>query len=296
VEEVEFEDPTEDVAAATEGGNAPVPPLAAREFRGQLNRTWRISSFSSLIAGSETEHDRDADDRPRVEQESLRGFHAFPRGAKAGVCVHEIFEVLDFTDDRAIDPLVAQKLRDHQFYSPEQAASVAEGVRRTLVAPLAGTELHRLPIPRTLRELEFHLPAALLGPGQLAEFTGSGLHFEPRRGILKGYIDLVFEHDGRFHFVDWKSNWLGPTHEDYTQAGMGAEMDRKFYGLQRRLYHVALHRFLQLRLPGYSPEKHLGGGHYLFVRGITPGRPELGIVSAPADPAELEKLERLFPS
>jgi exodeoxyribonuclease V beta subunit len=34
------------------------------------------------------------------------------------------------------------------------------------------------------------------------------------------------------------------------------------------LYSVALHRFLRWRLPGYSPERHLGGVLYLFVRGM----------------------------
>jgi exodeoxyribonuclease V beta subunit len=30
---------------------------------------------------------------------------------------------------------------------------------------------------------------------------------------------------------------------------------------------VALHRFLARRLPGYSPERHLGGICYFYVRG-----------------------------
>jgi exodeoxyribonuclease V beta subunit len=40
------------------------------------------------------------------------------------------------------------------------------------------------------------------------------------------------------------------------------------YPLQLLLYSVALHRFLRWRLPGYVPEQHLGGGLYLFVRGM----------------------------
>ena len=40
------------------------------------------------------------------------------------------------------------------------------------------------------------------------------------------------------------------------------------YPLQALLYGVALHRFLRWRLPGYSPERHLGGALYLFVRGM----------------------------
>ena len=40
------------------------------------------------------------------------------------------------------------------------------------------------------------------------------------------------------------------------------------YPLQALLYGVALHRFLRWRLPRYSPQRHLGGVLYLFVRGM----------------------------
>ena len=40
------------------------------------------------------------------------------------------------------------------------------------------------------------------------------------------------------------------------------------YPLQLLLYLVALHRFLTWRQPGYDPQVHLGGGLYLFVRGM----------------------------
>ena len=40
------------------------------------------------------------------------------------------------------------------------------------------------------------------------------------------------------------------------------------YPLQAILYSAALHRYLGQRLVGYSPERHLGGVGYLFVRGM----------------------------
>ena len=40
------------------------------------------------------------------------------------------------------------------------------------------------------------------------------------------------------------------------------------YPLQALLYSVVLHRFLRWRLPGYAPERHLGGAMYLFLRGM----------------------------
>ena len=46
-------------------------------------------------------------------------------------------------------------------------------------------------------------------------------------------------------------------------------MQRAHYPLQALLYSVALHRYLRWRIPGYSPEVHLGGVLYLFIRGMT---------------------------
>jgi exodeoxyribonuclease V beta subunit len=52
------------------------------------------------------------------------------------------------------------------------------------------------------------------------------------------------------------------------------------YPLQALLYTVALHRHLQLRMPGYDYERHMGGYLYLFMRGLagadTPRCPETG--------------------
>jgi exodeoxyribonuclease V beta subunit len=39
-------------------------------------------------------------------------------------------------------------------------------------------------------------------------------------GMLKGFIDLVVEHEGRYYVIDYKSNWLGPDDAAYTPAAM----------------------------------------------------------------------------
>ncbi len=98
------------------------------------------------------------------------------------------------------------------------------------------------------------------------------------RGFLTGSIDLVFRQGERWWVLDWKSNWLGERDEagrpiacgprHYGQAAMAALMETSHYPLQAHLYLVALHRYLRWRLPGYSPERHLGGYAYVFLRGL----------------------------
>jgi exodeoxyribonuclease V beta subunit len=97
--------------------------------------------------------------------------------------------------------------------------------------------------------------------------------------------------------VDYKTNWLGEdgqplTAWHYRPAALDAEMQRRHYPLQALFYLLALHRYLRWRLPGYMPDRHLGGVLYLFVRGMVgPDTPVIdgqpcGVFSW-APPAEL---------
>jgi exodeoxyribonuclease V beta subunit len=49
---------------------------------------------------------------------------------------------------------------------------------------------------------------------------------------------------------------------------MAQLMASNHYPLQAHLYLVALHRYLRWRLPGYAPDRHLGGYAYVFLRGV----------------------------
>jgi exodeoxyribonuclease V beta subunit len=87
-------------------------------------------------------------------------------------------------------------------------------------------------------------------------------------GMLKGFIDLVFTHGGRYYILDYKSNHLGDDPGAYGPAQMAAAMLAHRYDLQFVLYTLALHRLLKSRLPGYDYTRHMGGAVYLFLRGV----------------------------
>ena len=87
-------------------------------------------------------------------------------------------------------------------------------------------------------------------------------------GLLKGFIDLVAEHDGRYYVIDWKSNRLGRSDTDYTQEAMLKQILEHRYDMQYVLYLVALHRQLKARLPEYNYDLHVGGAIYVFLRGM----------------------------
>jgi exodeoxyribonuclease V beta subunit len=119
------------------------------------------------------------------------------------------------------------------------------------------------------------------------ELAGSYLN-----GMLKGFIDLVFEHQGRYYLLDWKSNWLGPDDSAYSPEAMHAAIAERRYDLQYVLYLLALHRQLKARLPDYDYDRHLGGAIYVFLRGGQAA--SQGLFMDRPDRALIETLDRLF--
>ena len=50
-------------------------------------------------------------------------------------------------------------------------------------------------------------------------------------GMLGGFIDLVFTWDGRYHVLDYKTNWLGTSLADYAGAALDDAMRAHHYPL-----------------------------------------------------------------
>lgn len=79
-------------------------------------------------------------------------------------------------------------------------------------------------------------------------------------------------HGSRWYIMDYKSNYLGPAYRDYSPDAMARAMVGHDYLLQFHLYLIALDRYLSLRMKDYDYQTHFGGGFYLFIRGMKPGR------------------------
>ncbi len=273
------------------------------------------ASAPEVAAGSEV-----APGQPIPADDILR----FPRGPVAGDCLHAVFEVIDFCDPSGWEAAIAAALQAHPQRPPatlgerERALETVRQPQRlrrmlddVLATPLLGAtadagaalRLDGVTAARRRVELGFHLPAPVLGAAQLNPWLAARgyrvprLDFKDLAGYLKGYIDLVFEHDGRYWVLDWKSNHLGDTPQDYAPARLEAAMQAHGYHLQHLLYTLALHRHLQRSLPGYDYAHHFGGVLYLFVRGVRPhwqldGQP-CGVFHHRAAEADILALDRL---
>ena len=291
-------------------------PLTARTFSRQLRSSQRVTSFSALTAGIESEMpDYDAawvetTTQPEAPQRSI---FSFPKGARAGTCLHEIFEYLDFSqrDSSQLHELVGHTLAAYGFATEWQPV-ISTMVERVLDTPLdkqGALTLRGIRPEQRLNELEFCFPLAeITGPAlrQLLKEHGFSnsplirqafdrLDFAPVEGYLKGFIDLVFEADGRFYLLDYKSNWLGDQLQDYAIDGLTESMAEHNYCLQYLLYAVALHRYLGRRIPDYDYESHFGGVFYLFLRGMAPAHgPDYGVYRDRPDISLIEALDARF--
>jgi exodeoxyribonuclease V beta subunit len=170
----------------------------------------------------------------------------------------------DDTDPALRDVGVADRLTELEFELPLAGGERPRG---------AGSALDD--VAASLRR---HLPASDVFASYPDLLSAGGLGSARMRGYLTGSLDAVLrlrQPDGepRYVVVDYKTNRLAPPDEQlttwhYRPHAMAQAMMQAHYPLQLLLYSVALHRFLRWRQPGYSPERHLGGGLYLFVRGM----------------------------
>lgn len=305
-------------------------PLSARAVRRSLRLPWWPSSFSRMAASEEALTPEEADGRDHDRSAAGAGpartggetgervlLWEFPRGARPGSCIHEIYEDLDFQAPDDLAELVPVKLGRFGLSADRWGEVLERAIRDSLVTPLdreaSRLTLAGIPSSRRIDEMEFILPVALDGGrrltserlaavlqrhgGPAARYADRvrGLGFGALRGYLRGFIDLTFEHEGRWYVADYKSNWLGEGRNEYAGDGLWSAMAGHHYVLQYLLYLVALHRFLRVRLPGYDAEQHLGGAYYLFLRGMDPSTgPARGVFEDRPPAALIRELSSLF--
>ena len=82
------------------------------------------------------------------------------------------------------------------------------------------------------------------------------------RGYIKGFVDLVVEHEGRVYFADWKSDVLPSYEPDRIKAHVGGH-----YDTQVKLYSLALVKALRIDSEA-AYEKSFGGLFYVFLRAL----------------------------
>jgi exodeoxyribonuclease V beta subunit len=276
------------------------------------DRDQRVEPAAAGLADGDLGEITDAEDDRADATAGAADILHFPRGPAAGDCLHALLERVDFGDAAGWPAAVAAVLQQHAAALPPAADAtlrprmLLQMLHDVLRVPLPGAApLARVPARRRIAELEFHLPAHRLEPAALGALlqrhgvAAGPLHFRPLDGHLRGFVDLVFEHGGRWYLADWKSNHLGATPAHYAPAALRRAMVQHGYGLQALLYTLALHRHLRRQLDDYDYDRHFGGAYYLFLRGLRPGWVDVdgapcGVHHGRPAPALVDELDALL--
>jgi exodeoxyribonuclease V beta subunit len=302
--------------------------LTLAKFNGKVWDNWRLTSYSQLaklasdytpaehnhysdiVLDSGSQFDTDAEISPSVVSEEeiemetnnseldrtleldkrLTPFD-FPKGATPGTCLHGILENWDFVDGEQLEEQVGNQLK---FYGIDEdfSAMLIDWMYQVVDQPLTEAQCCLADVSESNRlvEMEFYLPMTeIRASGVMPLLDGRRLAFEPMRGQLKGFIDLIFRHDGRYYVADYKSNYLGDKISDYQPAALIDAMEHHQYDLQYWIYTIAVDQYLNRRIPDYDYETHFGGVYYFFLRGMNGESDGEGVFFTRPEKAQLEK-------
>lgn len=298
------------------------PPV----YEASFDAHWSIASFTRLVRGKSSESTvlpvaamRPAEDEhaPEVaaptrrllspQSDAMAVWHRFMRGELVGNFIHEQLEWLE-GEDFALEADGQGRLSEQLLRRCEragrkaQAADTLEWLRHVVHHPLPPLGCSLAQLPTRLPEMEFWLPIAQLPARQvdalcrqyiLPDMERPLLPDRSLHGMLMGFADLVFAHEGRYWVMDYKTNHLGADGSTYHAAALQQSMLQHRYDVQAALYMLALHRLLQSRLgDAYVPEQQLGGALYFFLRGMD--GPAHGVHVVPPVLALLDALQALI--
>lgn len=274
--------------------------LRVREFQNKAPERWKISSFSSILRKMNphetftTFMDDEVFDVSEISEEKRDADYSMfslPGGVNTGNALHDLLEHTDLNTvtESGLNEIVRKTLNLYHIDAKFKNA-VCENINNLRKKNLGGEkdfQLKNVPYKDTLREMEFYFPSRSIdinlirdvfirnaGEGEtesiIAGSVGEDVS-EKIYGFMKGYIDMIFRYNGRYYIIDWKTNYLGSTYEDYCEDSLNQAMLKSQYFLQYHIYTVALTLHLNSKMENFDYERHFGGVYYLFLRGIDAG-------------------------
>ncbi|GLX80454.1 RecBCD enzyme subunit RecB [Thalassotalea insulae] len=307
--------------------------VSAAEFHGKIERDWWLSSFTALSRNIRdngvSSPDRDnqleldvaeADAQSLLSSQQLR--FALTKGANTGNLLHYILEHINFAEPNWPTVLQWAKVKYGDLPSGFDDHDLAHWLEQALSTPLSLQDnaftLASIAPDKILKEAEFYFPLANADVRRLSQLltvhrkAGADksatdtidLYQQPfmialyrqLKGMMHGFIDLIFEYQGKYYLADYKSNHLGDQYHDYQPELLKIDIERHNYDLQYMIYSLALHRYLAVTLENYQPAEHFGGVYYCYLRGMSNESQHqgCGVYYRNISVNELEQLDAIF--
>jgi exodeoxyribonuclease V beta subunit len=290
-----------------------------------LSRNLRHGGVSSPDRDSEMRFD--INETTQTNDEKTLRFQ-LAKGAHSGNLLHDILEVSNFknaddVDNNFIESIKWPLVKYGELTSGYNEIDLVNWLDEILSTPLSLINddeifsLGDIPLEKTLRESEFYFPMESANVTSLEKLLTDHRNvirlndsaenqgkvnpvrlpsYKTLKGMMHGFIDLVFEHKGKFYVCDYKSSHLGDDFGDYSHNSLRENIEKNHYDLQYFIYSLALHRHLQQNIVDYNPAEHFGGVYYLYLRGMTNNDRHrgAGVYYQSISSKELAQLDELF--
>lgn len=192
---------------------------------------------------------------------------SYPYGKYIGTALHEVFEILDFTNyakqlEKAIDSRMTANFINLDEESKLYTRTIIKNVLNAKFPVIHGNqlvnesfELKGIDATNKKAEVEFNF----------------NIRDEKLKNYANGSIDLIFKRGEYYSIIDWKSDKLN---EEFVSYSNPKDLKRHVddaYSIQRVLYSYCLIKWLKDHYPNLSEqeifEQHFGGVYYVFIRG-----------------------------
>jgi exodeoxyribonuclease V beta subunit len=211
----------------------------------------------------------------------------FPKGPDAGNLLHDILELIDFASPDVSGVLASLDANtiNMQTIDKEKLSVWIEEILLTPLMTKSDFCLQTLHPEQVLKESEFYFPIESANTQGLLNIVSRyrknlsdqfsitlpakiAIQKEVLHGAMHGFIDLIFEFEGKYYVADYKSNFLGENLQNYEKTNLCQDIIKHNYDIQYLIYTLALHRYLTAFLPDYDYNHHFGGVYYLYLRGM----------------------------
>ena len=191
----------------------------------------------------------------------------YPRGARLGTAIHEVFETTDFTNyENEIDETITHCFLKQGVVIKDEwlidTKAIVKNVTEADLPIIQGAN----DTGKTLKLKEI----ALTNRKDEMEFNYNILD-KKLRHYCNGFVDLIFKNGDYYSIVDWKSDTLNEDFEAYNKIDSLAKHVNDCYSIQRVLYSYCLIKWIKMHNNHLTEqeilEKHFGGVYYIFIRG-----------------------------
>lgn len=229
-------------------------------------------------------------------------FKQLLKGNITGNLLHHIFEKIDFTNELYWEKQIQAALirfmpKQLESYRVPLIQLLKEVLNAKIKIGKKEFKLSEITTNKRLNELEFdfNVPAFEIETlNSLSIINNQVYNYNGKlEGIMNGKIDLLFEHDGLYYILDWKSNFLGDALDNYAKDNLNTAMNNNNYHLQYFIYTIAAKKYLQRRLSNFNYEQQFGGVIYIFIRGLRENN-DNGIFVSKPDLKLIEELENIL--